>query len=96
MNLSKLLRQVEDTEVSKSPRTCGSGHGGEVTNLQVFTQDFFFTMDKDTIVLKKQISQFFSPNKIKRMNGITNVRYGVAEGLGISLSSSGLLTAVPM
>ena len=37
-----------------------------------------------------------SPNKRKSVNGITNVRYGVAEGLGISLSSSGLLTAVPM
>ena len=88
---------MEDTEVGKSPRTCGSGHGGEVTDLQVFTQDFFFTMDKDTIVLKnKKLYTYFSPNKRKRVNGITNVRYGVAEGLGISLSSSGLLTAVPM
>ena len=59
INLSKLLRQVEDTEVGKRPRTCGSGHGGEVTNLQVFTQDFFFTMDEDTIVLKNKIAQFF-------------------------------------
>ena len=50
---------MEDTEVGKSPRTCGSGHGGEVTNLQVFTQDFFFTMDEDTIVLKNKIAQFF-------------------------------------
>ena len=91
-----MLRQVEDTEVGKRPRTCGSGHGGEVTNLQVFTQDFFFSMDEDTIVFKNKIVQIFSPNKRKRMNGITNVRYGVAEGLGISLSSSGLLTAVPM
>ena len=87
---------MEDTEVGKSPRTCGSGHGGEVTNLQAFTQDFFFTMDEDAIVLNNKIAQIFSPNKRKRMNGITNVRYGVAEGLGISLSSSGLLTAVPM
>ena len=60
MNLSKLLRQVEDTEVGKRPRTCCSGHGGEVTDLQVFTQDFFFTMDKDTIVLKKKkLNSFF-------------------------------------
>ena len=88
---------MEDTKVGKSPRTCGRGHGGQVTNLQVFTQDFFFTMDKDAIVLKNKIAQIFSPNKGKSVNGIiTNVRYGVAEGLGISLSSSGLLTAVPM
>ena len=88
---------MEDTKVGKRPRTCGSGHGGEVTNLQVFTQDFFFTMDEDAIVLKNKIAQIFSPNKRKSVNGIiTNVRYGVAAGLGISLSSSGLLTAVPM
>ena len=87
---------MKDTEVGKRPRSCGSSHGGEVTNLQVFTQDFFFSMDEDTIVFKNKIVQIFSPNKRKRMNGITNVKYGVAEGLGISLSSSGLLTAVPM